>query len=156
MSKPAAANDIIAHRKTIYPKPLADKVKVEGRARRRLGDHFGLTNFGVNLTELAPGSSSALAHFHTKQDEFIYILEGTPMLMLGDKEYLLHPGDFCGFRAGTEVGHQLVNKSQNPVLYLEIGDRMPGDFPVYPNDDLMFTYGENGAWVMTHKNGKPY
>ncbi|HTQ99502.1 MAG TPA: cupin domain-containing protein, partial [Candidatus Acidoferrum sp.] len=138
-TKPIAATALPAHTKTIYPKPFA--AKVDGRERRRLGDYFGLTNFGVNLTELAPGSASALLHHHNKQDEFIYVLSGTPTLMLDDEPYPLLPGECYGFKAGTGVGHQLVNKSPNPVLYLEIGDRLPGDFPVYPKDDLKFGYG---------------
>jgi uncharacterized cupin superfamily protein len=141
-------------RKTIYPQPFA--AQVEGRVKHRLGDHFGLTNFGVNLTELAPGAVSALLHHHTRQDEFVYIVAGTPTLVLEDREYLLRPGDCCGFKAGTGVGHQLVNKSAQPVLYLEMGDRSAGDYAEYPRDDLKFTQVEGGAWILTHKDGSPY
>jgi uncharacterized cupin superfamily protein len=115
-----------------------------------------LTNFGINLTELAPGSVSALLHHHTKQDEFVYIISGTPILVLADKEYPLRAGDCCGFKAGTGVGHQLVNRSASPVLYLEIGDRSAGDYATYPQDDLMFTQVDAGAWILTHKDGTPY
>lgn len=120
----AALNVAVLNRKTIYPPPFASLV--EGRAKHRLGDHFGLTTLGFNLTELAPGSASALLHHHTLQDEFIYIVAGSPTLLLGANEYTLRAGDCCGFKAGTGVGHQLVNRSQQPVLYLEVGDRSPG------------------------------
>lgn len=152
--QPVAADTLPAIRKTIYPQPFA--ALVEGRTRRRLGDHFGLGNFGVNLTELAPGSASALLHHHSKQDEFIYILSGTPTLMLDEKAYLLKPGDCCGFKAGNGIGHQLINKSDTVAVYLEMGDRSSGDHPVYPNDDLMVTLVEGGAWVISHKDGRAY
>ena len=144
----------VVSRKSLYPHPFSQQV--EGRTKHRLGDHFGLTNFGVNLTELAPGSVSALVHHHTEQDEFIYVVSGTPTVVLDDQEFLLRAGDCCGFKAGTAVGHQLVNRSAEPVLYLEVGDRTPGDYPVYPNDDLKFTQGNDGAWLVTHKDGTAY
>jgi len=154
-TKPIAALDVVpGSRQTIYPPPFASQV--EGRTKHRLGDHFGLANFGINLTELAPGTVSALLHHHTKQDEFVYIVSGEPTLILDDEEYVLGPGDCCGFKAGTTVGHQLVNRSRSAVLYLEIGDRTPGDYAAYPKDDLQFTQTEGGAWILTHKDGKPY
>jgi uncharacterized cupin superfamily protein len=153
--EPTPATDIpISNRKTIYPAPFS--AQVEGRLKRRLGDHFGLTTFGINLTELAPGSVSALLHHHTRQDEFIYIVAGTPILVLDDREYPLRAGDCCGFKAGSGVGHQLVNRSKAPVLYLEVGDRSPDDYAAYPNDDLKFTQIDGGAWILTHKDGSPY
>jgi len=143
----------VSSRPTIYPPPFAERV--QGRLKRRLGDHFGLVNFGVNLTELAPGAVSALLHHHTRQDEFIYVVSGTPTLVLDDREYLLQAGDCCGFKAGSGVGHQLVNQSTHPVLYLEIGDRTAGDYAEYPKDDLKFTQAGD-AWILTHKDGTPY
>lgn len=141
-------------RKSLYPPPFA--AQVEGRIKHRLGDHFGLTNFGINLTELAPGSASALLHHHTLQDEFIYVVSGEPTLILNDREYLLHSGDCCGFKAGSGVAHQLVNRSSQVVQYLEVGDRTAGDYAEYPNDDLKFTKLDDGAWILTHKDGSPY
>ena len=83
--EPLASQDVpVSSRKTLYPPPFASRVA--GRVRQRLGDHFGLTNFGVNLTELAPGCLSALLHHHTKQDEFVYIVSGSPTLIFGDLE----------------------------------------------------------------------
>lgn len=154
-SEPLQAIDVpVTSRKTIYPAPFS--AQVEGRIKHRLGDHFGLTNFGVNLTELEPGAVSALFHHHTKQDEFVYIVSGRPTLVLGEREFALKAGDCCGFNAGTGVGHQLVNRTQERVLYLEIGDRAAGDYAEYPRDDLKFTQLETGAWVLTHKDGTPY
>lgn len=153
--EPTAASAVApAIAKSLYPpefQPL-----VAGRRRRRLGEHFGLANFGVNLTELAPGSASALLHHHTKQDEFVYIVAGMPTLVLGDEEFLLQPGDCCGFKAGDPTGHQLVNRTNAPVLYLEVGDRTAGDRPIYPNDDLELVPTAASGWLATHKDGTPY
>ena len=153
-TEPLAAAAVVAINRTIYPQPFAQVVA--GRSKRRLGDHFGLTNFGVNLTELAPGAASALLHHHTMQDEFIYVVSGTPTLMLDDREYLLQPGDCCGFKAGNGIGHQRVNKSSAPVQYLEMGDRTAGDRPFYPQDDLQLEQHADGTVVVTHKDGRPY
>ena len=141
-------------RKTVYPEPFAAVVR--GRTKRKLGDFFGLTNFGVNLTTLPPGSASALFHAHTRQDEFIYVLDGTPTLLLGEKEYDLAPGECVGFKAGSGIAHQLVNRSPGTASYLEIGDRTPGDEVQYPRDDLKAALDSNGSWVITHKDGAPY
>jgi uncharacterized cupin superfamily protein len=140
--------------KTIYPEPYASQV--QGRLKRKLGEYFGLTQFGVNLTHLEPGAVSALAHSHAKQDEFIVVLEGTPTLVLGEQEFLLSAGDCYGFKAATGTAHQLVNRSQATVTYLEIGDRTTGDEVEYPNDDLKATQATDGAWILTHKDGSPY
>lgn len=140
--------------KTIYPEPYASLVK--GRLKRKLGELFGLTNFGINLTHLSPGARSALVHSHSKQDEFIFVLEGTPTLVLEKEEFTLNPGDCYGFKAGTGIAHQLVNRSEESVTYLEIGDRTEGDEVEYPNDDLKATQLPNGEWALTHKDGRAY
>lgn len=140
--------------KTIYPEPYASLVK--GRLKRKLGEFFGLTNFGVNLTHLAPGAISALAHSHSKQDEFIFIVEGHITLLLGEAEFTLNPGDCYGFKAGTGIAHQLMNRSAETVTYLEIGDRTAGDEVDYPNDDLKAIQLADGEWVITHKDGRGY
>jgi len=128
---------------------------MNGREKRALGDHFGLASFGVNLTRLAPGAQSALLHRHSKQDELVYILEGTPTLVTESGETVLAPGMCAGFAAGGEA-HHLVNKSDRDVLYLEIGDRTPGDEGSYPQDDLKAALGDDGKWRFTHKDGTPY
>jgi uncharacterized cupin superfamily protein len=139
---------------TNYPEPFARIVA--GRTKRKLGEFFGLKNFGVNLTTLEPKSASALFHSHTVQDEFVYVLAGNPTLALGDDEYQLSPGDCIGFRAGTGIGHQLVNRTTETVAYLEIGDRTPGERVRYQRYDVAAALGADGAWVMTHKDGTPY
>lgn len=140
--------------KTIYPEPYASLVK--GRRKRKLGEYFGLTHFGVNLTHLSPGAVSALAHSHSKQEEFILILAGRPTLVLGEEEFVLQPGDCYGVQAGTGIAHQLINRSEEEVTYLEIGDRIEGDEVEYPNDDLKATQLPNGKWALTHKDGRLY
>ena len=153
-SVPVAAAQILpANKMTVYPHPFASRVA--GRTKRRLGDHFSLTNFGVNLTELAPGALSALLHHHSKQDEFVYILTGTPTLVLDKEERVLKPGDCVGFKAGDGVAHQLINRSREPVIYLEVGDRTEGDETSYPYDDLKALF-VNGGWQLAHKDGRPY
>lgn len=135
-----------------YPEPFASRMK--GRAKRPLGDLFGLSNFGVNLTTLAPGAVSALQHRHKLQDEFVYVLEGEAVLVTGDVETVLTSGMCAGFKAGG-VSHHLENRSDAPVLYLEIGDRTKGDEATYPADDLVAVGGPNG-WIFQHKDGSPY
>jgi uncharacterized cupin superfamily protein len=136
-----------------YPEPFASRML--GREKRQLGDFFGITNFGVNLTRLAPHSISALRHAHSKQDEFIYILQGHPILHTDEGRTQLAPGMFAGFRAASGNAHQLINESSEEVVYLEIGDRTPGDEGTYPDDDLKAELIE-GKWRFTHKDGTPY
>jgi uncharacterized cupin superfamily protein len=126
-----------------------------GREKRALGDVFGLANFGVNLTRLAPGAASALRHWHTRQDEFVYILQGHPTLMTDAGATPLAPGMCAGFKAGSGDGHQLVNQTPDDVVYLEVGDRSPGDEGSYPDDDLKALM-EDGQWKFVHKDGTPY
>ncbi|MDT8990991.1 cupin domain-containing protein [Curvibacter sp. APW13] len=140
-------------RRSLYPEPFASRMA--GRTKRRLGDAFGLQNFGVNHTVLAPGASSALRHSHACQDEFIYILSGTPTLHTDAGATLLQPGMCAGFRAGSGDAHRLVNDSDTEVVYLEVGDRSPGDVVRYPDDDLEARFVA-GAWVFAHKDGTPY
>ncbi len=136
-----------------FPEPFASLVA--GREKRQLGDVFGLANFGVNLTRMVPGAISALRHSHSKQDEFVYILEGMPTLVTESGETQLRPGMCAGFKAGEGGGHQLVNRSTEVVVYLEVGDRTAGDDVYYPDDDLE-AYLKGGAWHFRHKNGEPY
>jgi uncharacterized cupin superfamily protein len=136
-----------------YPEPFFSRMAK--REKRQLGDVFGLRNFGVNLTRLAPGGESALLHRHSRQDEFVYVLEGTPTLVTEAGETLLSPGMCAGFPAAG-VAHQLVNRSERDVVYLEVGDRTPGDEGSYPRDDLVAALGPDGRWVFTHKDGRGY
>jgi uncharacterized cupin superfamily protein len=136
-----------------YPEPFASRVS--GRVKRPLGELFGLANFGVNLTRMAPGAMSALRHSHTRQDEFVYILQGHPTLHTDEGRTRLAPGMCAGFRAGTGNGHHLVNETQEEVVYLEVGDRTPGDEGHYPDDDLKAVQVD-GKWRFLHKDGSPY
>ena len=124
--------------------------------KRPLGDPFGLTIFGVNLTILPPGAMSALRHAHTRQDEFIYILEGTPTLITDSGETILKPGMCAGFKAGGGAAHHLVNRSDSQVVYLEIGDRTMGDEVHYPDDDIVAVKTPDGTRKFARKDGTPY
>lgn len=139
--------------KSVYPEPFASRMV--GRDKHQLGDFFGIKNFGVNLTRLAPNSQSALLHRHTKQDEFIYVLSGTPTLVTEEGETVLEPGMCAGFPSGG-TAHHLLNRTNDVVVYLEVGDRSLGDDAFYPNDDLKAVLGPDGKWQFTHKDGKSY
>ncbi len=136
-----------------YPEPFASRMA--GREKRTLGDLFGLSNFGVNLTRLAPGASSALRHAHSRQDEFVYILQGSPTLDTDAGRSQLAPGMCAGFKAGSGNGHRLRNETTQEVVYLEVGDRTPGDEASYPDDDLKALLVE-GQWTFLHKDGTAY
>ncbi len=153
--KPLQAKNIPENpTKSLYPAPFA--AQMNGRIKRKLGDFFGLSNFGINLTELQPGAKSALKHHHLTQDEFIYILSGTPTLIYGDDEYPMQPGECFGFTKGIGIGHQLVNHTNQPASYLEIGDRSPDDQVEYPDDDLKAITTKEGQWKFLHKDGREY
>ncbi len=157
MDKPIALRALDAEprkKKSVYPEPFASRM--EGREKRVLGDLFGLRNFGVNLTRIMPGGMSALRHAHQTQDEFIYVLAGRPTLITNAGETQLEPGMCAGFAAGSGDAHHLVNKGDSEVVYLEVGDRSPGDAVSYPDDDLAGNLNAAGAWVFSHKDGSPY
>ena len=160
MSKASSPTAIVAReapprtKPSNYPEPFASRMA--GRVKRPLGDLFGLTNFCVNLTRLAPGAISALLHAHSHQDEFVYVLEGCPTLITDAGETLLRPGMCVGFKGGTGQGHHLVNRSNADVVILEVGDRTAGDQGSYPTDDLQAVLGADGKWKFTHKDGTPY
>ena len=140
---------------SLYPEPFASMMR--GREKRVLGDRFGLRNFGVNLVRIAPGGRSALRHAHAAQDEFVYVLEGHPLLHTDAGRTPLAPGMCAGFRAGSGDAHCLSNPADaaGDVVYLEVGDRSAGDAVSYPDDDLRADYVD-GAWVFAHKDGSPY
>src|SRR6185436_139739 len=121
---------------TVYPPEFAEAVK--GREKRALGDFFGLTQYGVNLTTMAPGSWSSHRHWHENEDEFVFVVEGEITLIDDAGEHLLTPGMCAGFKAGVRNGHHLVNKTKNPVTYLEIGTRAPVERAYYSEADMFF------------------
>jgi uncharacterized cupin superfamily protein len=138
---------------TNYPQPF--RQVVAGRERRRLGDAVGLTQFGVNLTRLKPGAASALRHWHTSEDEFMYILEGEVVLIEDGGEVVLRPGDAAAFKAGVPNGHHLVNRSGRDAVYLEVGTRSKNERAEYPDVDLLVVRDDKGSRY-THKSGEPY
>ncbi len=138
---------------SLYPSPFRERIA--GRSKRRLGDACGLTRIGVNLVTLAPGAQSALRHWHTLEDEFVYVLEGEVTLVTGAGEQPLGPGTCAGYPAGARDGHHFVNRSGAPVRYLEIGNRVDGDNAFYPDDDLLWCEDEQGVYA-AHKDGRRY
>lgn len=159
MTKPATplalhARDV-APRATpsVYPAPYA--ARMAGRVKRALGDAFGLDNFGVNLTTLAPRAVSSLRHAHSRQDEWIFILRGHPTLITDAGATELAPGMCAGFKAGSGDAHCLVNRSDEEVEYLEVGDRSTDDVGIYPDDDIQ-ALRVDGRWHFTRKDGSSF
>lgn len=136
-----------------YPAPFHEIAK--GRFRKRLGNAGGLTQFGVNLCRLEPGSGSSQRHWHEDEDELVYVLDGEVVLIEDEGETLLRAGDAAGFKAGVENGHQLVNRSDRDALVLEIGTRTPGHSAFYSDIDMKVV-NENGVDRFLHKDGTPY
>jgi uncharacterized cupin superfamily protein len=138
---------------TGYPEPFRDLVM--NRKRKRLGDAGGLTQFGVNLTRLPPGSGSAHRHWHANEDEFVFILDGEVTLIEDDGETLLRAGEAAAFKAGVANGHHLVNRGGRDVTYLEIGTRAATDRGTFPDIDLAFVKDAEGArWTRKNENGQ--
>jgi uncharacterized cupin superfamily protein len=138
---------------TGYPEPY--RSLVAGRSRQRLGNVVGLDQFGVNLTRLKPGAQSSLRHWHTGEDEFVFVLEGTLVLCEDDGETVLQPGDAAAFKAGVANGHCLINRSGRDAVYLEVGTRAVRDEVDYPGSDLHVRKDESGIRY-TRKSGEPY
>ena len=136
-----------------YPEPFA--TLMAGRLKRPLGDLFGLKNFGVNLTRLPPGAVSALHHTHSRQDEFIYVIEGEPTLFTDAGETQLRPGMAAGFPA-SGTAHHLQNRTARDCVILEMGDRTEGDEVSYPTEDIQAVMGDDERWRFFHKDGEPY
>ena len=139
---------------SLYPAPFDQPCRA--RERRRLGDAAGLTQFGVNLLRLAPGSWSSQRHWHSHEDEFVYVLAGEVTLVTEAGEELLRAGDAAGFRAGEADGHSLQNRSSAEALLLEVGTRNEAqDATTYPDVDLRAPAGGMPA-RFTHRDGRPY
>jgi uncharacterized cupin superfamily protein len=128
---------------------------MKDRIRHPLGTHFGIANFGVNLTYLPPRSVPAPRHCHSLQDKFVCILEGTPILVTGDGEMPLRPGMCAGCKAGSNSPHQLRNGSETVAVCLEIGDRTVGDVVTYPDDDIKIDKMPDGRLRVARKDGSP-
>ncbi|MGB8327832.1 MAG: cupin domain-containing protein [Steroidobacteraceae bacterium] len=140
---------------TRYPAPFDEPCK--RRAWQRLGDAAGLTQFGVNLLRLAPGVWSSQRHWHSHEDEFVYVLDGEVVLVTDAGEETLRAGDCAGFAAGVRDGHCLQNRSQRDAQILVVGSRNDEDHGEYPDIDLAFTAGRySGKGMYRHKDGAPY
>jgi uncharacterized cupin superfamily protein len=147
---PATVEEI---RKSGYPEPY--RSRMGDRMKKRLGDACGLTKFGVNLVTLGPGGRSALRHWHTLEDEFVYILAGEVVLISDVGEQILRAGMCAGYPAAKRDAHHFVNRSDQPAQYLEIGNRIDGDNAFYPDDDLLWVETEGGT-IAAHKDGTHY
>jgi uncharacterized cupin superfamily protein len=137
-----------------YPEPFRSRVLP--RDKRAVGDAFGLTKIGVNLTTLPPGKESSMRHWHTREDELVFVLEGEVVLRNDAGEHVLRAGMCAGFPAGSRDGHHLVNRSDRPARFLEISNRDPEDGAEYPDDDLALHRSPDGKFVFTHKDGSAY
>lgn len=138
---------------TLYPPPFDEPCRV--RRRTRLADAAGLTQYGVNLVHLEPGAWSSQRHWHSEQDEFIYVLSGELTLVTDAGEETLYAGDGAGFKAGDRDGHHLQNRSSADATFLEMGTRLPGDSAYYSDIDMMAPAGGKPAQYC-HRDGTPY
>ncbi len=147
------SKNMTPRRGSAYPAPFGEPLA--GREKRALGDPLQLTQFGVNLVTLAPGSWSSQRHWHANEDEFVYVLEGEVTLVTDAGEETLGPGMAAGFPAGKADGHHLINRSDRPVLYLEVGTRAANEVAEYSDIDMV-ARKQGGRFVFTRKNGEPY
>ena len=139
---------------TGYPEPYRSRVLP--REKRRLGDAVGLTKIGVNLTTLPPGKESSMRHTHTHEDELVYVVKGEVVLVTDGGEQTLVAGTYAGFPSGSKDGHQLVNRSAEPVVYLEVSNRDEADRPEYCDVDMALLPGADGALAFVKKDGSPF
>ncbi len=139
------------HKGSSYPAPF-DREPAE-RIRQRLGDAGGLTQFGVNLLQLPPGAWSSQRHWHSAEDEFVYVISGEVVLVTDSGEQVLRAGDCAAFPRNVPDGHHLVNRSRSAAICLEVGSRIPGDFTTYPDIDMLFDPAVDGY---IHRDGTPY
>ena len=128
---------------------------VEGRARKRLGNALGLSQFGVNICTLKPGAQSSQRHWHETEDEFVYVIEGEVVLREDGGETVLKKGDAAGWKAGAANGHTLINRTQRDALVLEVGSRVPRDKVTYSDIDMLF-HKDGDKRSYTRKSGEPY
>ncbi len=136
------------------PEPFRSRVLP--REKRALGDALSLTKIGVNLTTLLPGKESSMRHYHTCEDELVFVIEGEVVLRTDEGEQLLAAGTCAGFPAGSRNGHHLVNRSDRPARYLEISNRDPEDGAEYPDVDLAYRKAADETAVFTRKDGTPH
>ena len=138
------------------PYPAPNNTVLNGKSRRALGDAHGLTEFGVNLTEMEPGAVSALRHWHSAEDEFIYIIDGTPTLVTDRGAEVLQPGMCACFPANSGDAHRLENHSNANVRFIEVGNRSASEEVHYPDDDMVLERTPDGSRSFRHVDGAPY
>jgi uncharacterized cupin superfamily protein len=138
---------------TFYPAEF--QAECLGRHKQAIGDVAGLTQFGVNITRISPGSASALRHWHENEDEFIYVLEGELVLAENGGEVVLKAGDAAGFKAGSGNAHRLINRSERDAVYFEVGTRAKSEKVHYPDVDLVMERDEKSRRYL-HRSGEPY
>jgi uncharacterized cupin superfamily protein len=156
LQKPALDPSTVEHvSSTVYPEPY--RARVLPRAKRALGDAVGLTHVGINLTTLGAGKESAMRHWHTHEDEFVYVLEGEVVLRSDRGEQLLTAGMCAGFAAGCEDAHQFINRSGKAAVYLEVSNRDAADTVYYTDADVDMVWSPAHArGRLTRRNGTPY
>jgi len=137
-----------------FPEPFYSRLGPY--SSRELGDHFGLSAFGVSLQTLPAGSQSALRHWHSKSDEFVWMLEGTLVLVTDEGESLFTPGMSVGYKAGESNGHHLINRSEEDAVFLVVGSRAADDMVHYPDDDIQWVKSSDGKFVAARKDGSTY
>jgi uncharacterized cupin superfamily protein len=152
-ARPVTVAEVPKRITSSYPEPLVQRVL--GREKQGLGDLFGLTQFGVNLVTLQPGSESALRHWHTQEDEFIFMLSGELTLITDAGATPLRVGQCIGFKGGVRDAHHLVNRGETPGSFLVVGSRIAGDNGFYPDDDLLWVECPDEV-LPAHKDGRFY
>jgi uncharacterized cupin superfamily protein len=153
-SKVFRPTDVPESNASSYPEPFREAQRK--RFNRRLGDYAGLKTYGVNHTRVLPGGQSSARHTHSKQDEFVYVLEGELVLVSDAGRETVGPGTCIGFPAGTGDGHHFLNLTDKPAAFIVVGDRSDGDVVAYPDIDLELRAGPDGVRVFCHKDGTPY
>ncbi|MCZ6501006.1 MAG: cupin domain-containing protein [Gammaproteobacteria bacterium] len=154
MNQPIHSLELPTETENSFPEPF--KTMLGKSEWRGLSDYFGLSQFGVNLEVLSPNAQSALRHWHTESDEFVFVLEGELTLITNEAEKVLGSGMCAGFKANVENGHHLVNKSDRSAAFIVVGSRIQGDKVHYPDDDFQWLVDESGEWKAAGKDGSLY
>jgi uncharacterized cupin superfamily protein len=150
---PAVVDTNAIEKKQSSGYPEIYRKEVQGRARAKLGDMFDLTQFGVNIVTLDPGSWSSHRHWHHMEDEFIYVVEGEVTLVDHTGAHLLKPGMCAGFKSASGNGHHLRNNSMALCTYLEVGTRADADEVTYSDIDMKAVKVDGEGWRFVKKDG---
>lgn len=153
-SKVFRPEDVPESNMSTYPDPL--RAGQRGRYFRRLGDFAGLKTYGVNMVRVVPGGQSSGRHAHSKQDEFVIVMQGELVLVTNAGREVVGPGTCIGFPGGTGDAHQFLNETKQDAVFVVIGDRAPDDTVSYPDIDLAWQFGPDGKKAYFHKDGTPY